>query len=98
MFILFLLFSGTTNQVAHSVAGIDDVISSTIQFVLGSKRLVDVMSVWKGDKLYKCVFTAHYGFFGTVCKYFSRFSVLGDKKIELSVGKALSQKKFKCVE
>ncbi|CAD5117595.1 DgyrCDS6351 [Dimorphilus gyrociliatus] len=86
---------GTTNQVANSVIGIDDVISSTIQFVLGYKRLVDVMSVWKDDRFLQCAFTAHYGFFGMVCKYFARFSVLGDKKIELSVGKALSQKKFK---
>ncbi|XP_069111083.1 ceramide kinase-like protein [Argopecten irradians] len=96
---LCILPTGTTNQVAGSVLGIGDTVTSTIHMILGNFRQVDISSVYHGERLLKWSFISQYGFGGNVLSMYERYKPkLGAKGLDAAVLKALTKSKLRPYE
>ncbi|OWF45408.1 ceramide kinase-like protein [Mizuhopecten yessoensis] len=96
---LCILPTGTTNQVAGSVLGIGQAVTSTIHMILGNYRQVDICSVYHEEKLLKWSFISQYGFGGNVLSMYERYKhKLGAKGLDAAILKALTKSKLRPYE
>lgn len=90
---------GSTNDVARSVMGTDDVLSAVLYIILGQNIPVDVCSIYREDKFMQWGFNCQYGFAGNVLTFRKRYKSVGKRGLEPAFIKALTKAKlrpYKC--
>ena len=93
--IIPLCFTGTTNHIARSAMGSDDVVGSVLCIILGKFTPLDVASVYKDDKFVQWCFNSQYGFAGNVLTFRKRYRSLGKRGLEPAFVKALTKSKLR---
>eukprot|EP01134_Creolimax_fragrantissima_P006790 CFRG6790T1 len=89
-----LIPAGSTNCILYSTQGGDDVMTATLQVVLGRRMAIDVGSVWEGDKL-RMYFASMcaYGFFGDVVHTSEKYRWMGPLRYDFSGFKTFLRKR-----
>ncbi|XP_074658798.1 ceramide kinase-like protein [Tubulanus polymorphus] len=86
---------GITNNIVTSVQGINNVITATLNMVLGYSMNIDVNSIFSMDKFIGWSLNSHYGFYGNVQSHRSTFTHRRGRQLELSYLKSLSTRRFR---
>lgn len=90
---------GSTNDIARSVMGTDDITSASLYIIMGLLIPVDVCSVYNEDKFQQWCFNCQYGFAGNVLTFRDRYKSVGKRGLEPAFVKALTKAKlrsYKC--
>ncbi|XP_064647971.1 ceramide kinase-like isoform X2 [Lineus longissimus] len=85
---------GTTNSIAHSVMGTEDVYTAMVHMIMGHKRTVDISAAFCQEEFHHWVFHSQYGFHGNVLKYKKRYKSVGPKAMEAAYIKSLTRAKL----
>lgn len=92
----FMYFqTGSTNDIARSVMGTDDVTSACLYIILGRNIPVDICSVYREDRFMQWGFNCQYGFAGNVLTFRKRYKSLGKRGLEPAFIKALTKAKLR---
>ena len=76
---------GSTDAVAMSLHGTNDVVTAALHIVLGDQRHVDVTSVCSGGKFERfSLAMVSYGYFGDLMKRSEKYRWLGPKRYDIS--------------
>jgi diacylglycerol kinase family enzyme len=93
---LCIIPCGSTNMLANSIYGTDDVVTPLMYLFYGISIRVDLSSVYTSvDKLHSFGFGYSCGFGSTIARYLSRFSKLGQNKVQTSLARGAAKQKHR---
>lgn len=90
---------GSTNMLANSLYGTNDICTPLMHLICGNTIRIDVSSIFTNiDKLHSFGFGFSCGLGTTLARYLKRYSKLGPNKIQSSITRALAKQRHRSIE
>lgn len=90
---------GTTNMLASSLYGTNQICTPLMNLIYGNTIRIDVSSIYTDtDKLHSFGFSYACGLGTTLARYFKRYSKLGPNKVQSSITRALAKQRHRPIE
>ena len=88
---------GSINMFANSIYGTTDITTPLMYLFYGISIRVDMSSTFTNvDKLHSFGFGYSCGFGTTLARYLSRYSKMGQNKVQTSLARGVAKQKHKC--